>query len=119
MAKPMNRLVAIAWFRSDQWERLRQVSVDAEALPVSYLEWLSAASRRAEELTATGAEVERVDCDVDELAAWCSAKDYRVDVEGRALFAAFKFEQRSRRDPSGAHRFRKDPSGLHRLGKRR
>lgn len=88
----------MAWYRPDQWQRLREVSSDAEDLEDSYDEWFELAEERMRDLREAGARAERVQIDVEELARWCDAEECPVDAAGRARYAAHLLRSREASD---------------------
>jgi len=87
------RVIGMAWYRPEQWHRLRQGSADVEDLEEFYYEWLSIASARFQELRQLGLDIRKVDVDVEDLLEWCKGQGRRVDSEARALYVAEKIEQ--------------------------
>jgi len=80
--------VGIAWYRPDQWEHLRQVSADGDAIERTFAELEDAATARLRDLKSEGVDVTKVMVDVDELVQWCSENRLRVDAQARAQFVA-------------------------------
>ncbi len=79
---------AVAWYRRDQWERLRDVVADPEMLEDSYDAWVSFASRRMSELRREGVEPVRLFVEVKALEHWCRANGRDVDGAARAAYAS-------------------------------
>lgn len=82
------RRVGVAWFKEEQWERLRAIA-PAE-FTESYDKWCSDSMDVWKELAAKGAEVLKIEVDLDELAAWCERDDYTMDVAALKAFIAEK-----------------------------
>jgi hypothetical protein len=80
-------IAAIAWFRADQWQLLRSLSVDVDKLEQTHEEWVRFAEKCIEDLEKTGAIVRKVDVDVNELNDWCIARKRALDGAARAQFA--------------------------------
>lgn len=85
--------IGMAWYRPQQWHRLRQVSADVEQLEESYYEWLSLASARFRDLQELGLNIRKVDVDVEDLLEWCKQRGRRVDGEARVLYVTEKIQQ--------------------------
>ena len=83
-------LVAIPWYRPEQWRRLKEISSDAKSMEESYEQWNAFANRRVNELKRLGRRVEKVPVDVEELLKWCQGRNRPVDAQARAEFAAAK-----------------------------
>jgi hypothetical protein len=88
------RTIGIAWFRREQWTRLRAVATDSHVLEESFERWAELAFKKCVELAAAGLEVERVDVDLGELIAWCRDERRPLDAAARAAFAALRLQQR-------------------------
>ena len=78
----------IAWYRRDQWTRLRELAPDVEKIEESYEDWLAGAQTVLVQLTVAGVRVQRVDVDLDELVRWCRGEDRPLDSAARAAFVA-------------------------------
>ena len=83
---PGKTVVKIAWYRADQWDRLREVSEDREDLDETYDAWHAREKKRLMKLTASGERPVRIPVDVEELIAWCKAADKVVNAESRDLY---------------------------------
>lgn len=81
-------VVGFAWYRREQWQRLRQVSADVEELEESYHEWLATASTRFRQLQELGFNIRRADVDVEDLVEWCKQQGRPVDGAARADYVA-------------------------------
>ena len=86
---------AVAWWRPEQWARLREVSVDRAELEETYAEWVAGANDAIRELEAAGVNIERAEVDVEELLAWCNEKGLPVDGDSRSRYAAHLLQTRS------------------------
>ncbi len=92
---PEVRMVAgYAWYRAEQWERLREVAVDRDGLGETYEEWAANAERAIREMRRAGIYAEKVEVDVEELLAWCRAQNRDVDGGARAQYAGEVLHQR-------------------------
>ena len=90
------QLVGIAWYRSDQWQRLRELSVDTETLEQTHQAWLTMATKTLDDLQKAGLRVQKVDVDVEELVSWCQERELPVDAQARARFVTETLEQQHR-----------------------
>ena len=96
MAKPPNiQGVGVPWFTAETWERLLEVSADADLMPGTYAGWTVLATRHFADHAASGAPLQRVLIDPDKLAAWCGANNLPVDARGRSAFAAVVLKRRA------------------------
>lgn len=83
-----NLVTGFAWYRREQWSRLREVASDRDKLDDSYAEWLAGAQKALLEMALADVPVKRVDVDVDALLRWCQAEGRPVDSAARAAFVA-------------------------------
>ena len=91
--KKIAPVMALAWFKPEQWEGLRAESADRERLEQTHEQWLEAAEGAIEQLAAEGVVVERIEVDLDELVAWCRDNSLTLDASARANFAAEKLRR--------------------------
>ena len=92
-SRPQNQdqmATAAAWYRADQWDRLRSLAADPEVLEDTYRGWQSCADDSIRKLASTGVQVRKVDVDVEEMWEWCQSRGTTFDGKARALFAAEK-----------------------------
>jgi hypothetical protein len=95
-------VIGLAWYRPEQWQRLRQVSVDVEDLEETYFEWVSVASACFQEVQELGVDIRRVDVDVEDLVEWCKRRGLPLDAEARVSYVTDRIEHLRRRHPSRA-----------------
>ena len=81
-------VVAIVWYRPEQWRRVRDIATDADELEVSYAEWLQVAEEKLKQLRSSGLRVEKVDVDSEELILWCNERGMENNGQARAQYAA-------------------------------
>ncbi len=86
-------VIAIVWYRPEQWQRVRDVATDAEELEMSYIEWLQVAEERFKEIQSKGFRVERVDVDSEELILWCNERGLENNGNARSRYAAEKLSE--------------------------
>ncbi len=83
-------VTGLAWYRRDQWSRLKEAAVDSDALEPTYEEWLDHAQNTLLRLIRQGLHVRRVDIDVEEVIEWCKANRRPFDGRARAEFTSRK-----------------------------
>jgi len=83
-------MLAAAWYRREEWERLRAVAADPEDLEDTYDKWLRNAQRLMVQMGGKGIRLVKVDVGADELCAWCRQQSVPVDSAARAGFASEK-----------------------------
>ena len=93
-------VTGIAWYRRDQWRRLREVASDADELEESYDDWLAGAQKALVQMALSGVQARRVDVDVDALIRWCQAEGRPVDSAARAAYAALQLRLAHQREKS-------------------
>src|SRR5262245_33705253 len=86
-------VVGFAWYRPEQWQRVRDISLDSEDMADTYLEWLQLAEQKLSELRNSGVQVEKVDINSEELILWCNEHDLEVTGESRSKYAAEKVSE--------------------------
>jgi len=86
-------VTGIAWYRREQWTRLRALASDPDKLEESYEDWLGGAQKTLVQLTLSGVRTQRVDVDVDALVQWCQVEGRPLDSAARAAYAAFELRR--------------------------
>ncbi len=86
-------VIAIVWYRPEQWQRVRDVATDSEKLEESYGEWLQLAESKLAELKSRGYRVEKVDVDSEKLIRWCNEQGVENDGKARSQYAAEKLSE--------------------------
>jgi len=81
-------VVGFAWYRPAQWQRVRDISTDADDLEDTYEEWLRLAEAKFAELKAGGLRVEKVDVDSERLILWCNERGLEMNAQARSRYAA-------------------------------
>jgi hypothetical protein len=79
-------LMGIGWYRKEQWDHLRRISIDQHTLEHTWEEWVENAERRMVQLIKDGHQVQKVPVDVAELELWCRSKNKPCDGEARAEY---------------------------------
>ena len=86
-------VVAIVWYRAEQWQRVRDIAADSEEFEDSYGEWLQLAEEKAKELQRRGLRVEKIDLDSEKLILWCNERGLENDAKARSLYAAERLSE--------------------------
>jgi len=93
--KNQNQMIfGVAWFKPEQWQALRNASVDRKKMEETHSEWLLNANRALKELRAQGMTVEPVEIDVKELVAWCQEQGLPLNSSARSRYAAEKIREK-------------------------
>ena len=86
-------ITGIAWYRRDQWARLRGLAADPDKLEESYDDWLAGAQKTLIRMAATKVRAQRVEVDVDALVRWCRLEGRPMDSAARAAYAASQLKR--------------------------
>jgi hypothetical protein len=79
-------IVGMAWYRPEQWARLRELSEDVDQLETDYESWHRNAKAKMTELIISGINVEKVDVDIEALSAWCAQKKLKINGQTRSQY---------------------------------
>jgi hypothetical protein len=79
-------MIAVAWFRREDWDALRAVAADE--LDLTFDEFAKRVERKLEPLRARGVSLVKVVIDVDLLVKFCRHCGRPVDSPARAEYAA-------------------------------
>jgi hypothetical protein len=83
----MNPIVALAWFRAEDYDRIREICTD-EMIP-TFAEFEAKMERAIPEFEARGVRLEKVIIDPDELIAFAKQTGAStIDTRVRTVFAA-------------------------------
>jgi predicted RNA-binding protein len=85
---PNKPVVAIVWYRPEQWQRVRDIAADSHEFEGSYVECLQLAEEKAKELKGRGLRVEKVDLDSEKLILWCNERGLENNGQARSRYAA-------------------------------
>lgn len=82
------QIVGMAWFKPENFVRLRAMFEDGDKLHRTYDEWLRAAEtgRKAQEVK--GLRVICVDIDPDDFPKWCIAQGVNLNANARMQYAS-------------------------------
>jgi len=80
---------SIAWYKPEQWQRLREISADADKLEATFEEWLAVAEKALVDFAARGGRAEKIVVDTEELLIWCNERNLPVNGESRSRYAGW------------------------------
>jgi len=92
-------VMGVAWYRPEQWERLREISEDWDKLETTYEDWKRNAERALREMRKAGMYPEKIDIDVEDLLHWCNEQNRPIDSNARVQYTTEKLMQQLK--PSG------------------
>jgi len=76
-----------AWFRREDYQRIRQIMDDADKFPTDFDAWEERAKGQVEEATRQGLTITPVILDPDEFLAYCEEKKIPPGSMARSTFA--------------------------------
>ena len=85
-----NTKCAIAWYKPDQWDLLKKLSVDSEKMEDTHQEWLHYAEAKLMEFREEGFDVNFIEVDIGELLSWCNERSLPINSKSRSEFASRK-----------------------------
>jgi len=91
--RPMHQpkmLVAVGWYRPEDWQRLREISEDRKSLEDTHREWLDNAVELMRKFHAIGINATSVEVDPEQLKTWCQNQGLPVNNNSRAQYASVK-----------------------------
>lgn len=98
---PERLACGLAWYKPEQWARLREIAADADELEATFEEWLLIAEQAQRDFEEHFIFPEKVPVDVEELLAWCQKKKRPVDGAARSEYAAWLMRERDKREGKG------------------
>ena len=96
MRRPKHKeqlVTGVGWYRPEQWQRLREISVDVDKLEKTHEEWLAIAEKTVKDLERLGLSIIKVDVDVEELRSWSQQQGLPTDAKARVQFITIKVQQ--------------------------
>jgi hypothetical protein len=90
---PAGMQIALAWYRAEDWERLRRLCPDWDKKQDSYEKWRADAMDTERKMKRYGYTVVRVVVDPDELAGWCAMRGLMPTADTRTKYVIERAEQ--------------------------
>ena len=87
-------VTGLAWYRPEQWARLREISEDVENLDDTYEEWRQKAEQVLRDSIPADVTLEKVDIDVEEVLAWCNVLGLPMNAQSRARYVSDRLRQK-------------------------
>jgi len=91
----------IAWYKPEQWLRLREIAADVEILEATHEEWRVLAEKAMDDFASLLVFPEKVEVDVEELLAWCQKQKRPVTGEARSGYVAWLMQEREKKTGKG------------------
>jgi len=86
MAEP-TRVVGVAWYRREDYARLRAMMLDVDNFPPAWDKWFYRAEKVVREIQKHGMVAERIYIDPDSFPDWCAARGLELNGDARSQFA--------------------------------
>ena len=80
-------ITGIAWYRREDYDRIRTICADGDGFSPSYDDWLKAAEGLADRMKRAGSAFQKVYIDPDTFPAWCTSRGMNIDSKARIRFA--------------------------------
>ena len=87
-------VTGVAWYRPEQWARLREISEDVENLDDTYEEWRQKAEQVLRDSIPADVTLEKVDIDVEEVLARCNVLGLPMNAQSRARYVSDRLRQK-------------------------
>jgi hypothetical protein len=87
-------VTGVAWYRPEQWARLREISEDVENLEDTYEEWKQMAEQVLRDGISANATMEKVDIDVERVLAWCNVLGLPMNSQSRSRYVSDKLRKK-------------------------
>ncbi|MBI5592887.1 MAG: hypothetical protein HY881_20665 [Deltaproteobacteria bacterium] len=79
--------IGMAWYRAENFDRLRAMFEDGHKLHGTYKEWLLAAEKNRKVLESQGVRVVCVDIDPDRFSEWCKTNGKKLNAAARIEYS--------------------------------
>jgi hypothetical protein len=86
MSATSSRVIGIAWYREESYERIMALMADGASFPKTYASWRHKAVRMERELKRQGLKPVRVEVDPAAFQQWCERRGAAPDSEARNQF---------------------------------
>lgn len=89
--------IGVAWFRREDYPRIREIMDDRDTMHVTFDEWEKNAERKLAAFPVPpGVKIVRIVVDPQEFLSAAMRHGFKRNAQGRSTFAAMKAEERSR-----------------------
>ncbi|MBF0563152.1 MAG: hypothetical protein HQL37_14330 [Alphaproteobacteria bacterium] len=79
-------IVGIAWYRENDWKRIKSLFQDADQLHDTHAEWLKDTRKAIKQLEKEGCFAKPVVIVIDDLIAWCLVRGCKIDATARTEY---------------------------------
>jgi hypothetical protein len=84
----LTNIIAIAWYRPQDYARLKAMFVDGDEMPDTFQEWESSVLEMVAMLTGSGQPVVKAYIDPETFPAWCAARGLPLDTHAKSRYGA-------------------------------
>ena len=99
--------LAFAWYRREDYPRIREMMEDGHLLPTSYDKWLKGAEKGFQSMKDRGFITIKAEIEPGAFLDWCKGKGLHLNADARNRWGLFVAEETARK--SGLHpRFTED-----------
>jgi len=88
MSQYKAKALGIAWYKEEDYLRLKDLFVDGHTLPDTFNEWLDKAQNLFNQHRTKGHIVEKVYIDPNTFPDWCRGRGLDIDTNARSEFAS-------------------------------
>lgn len=81
-------IIAIAWYRPQDYDRLKAMFVDGDEMPDTFQEWERSVLEMVAVLKSSGQRVVQAYIDPETFPAWCAARGLPLDTYAKTLYGA-------------------------------
>ncbi len=93
MDRTQKKICSIPYYRDDQYDRLRDVSIDKDTFSISYDEMFKITESKIKEMEKKGFLVVKIGVEIDELIEWCDFRSVKINPESRTKFTLYKLKE--------------------------
>lgn len=80
--------VGIVWYSKEEWEKMKQISIDSERQEASFKEWEKMAQKTLADMKATGIVGTKVLIKSEEFLLWCKIHSLPLDASSRSEYVS-------------------------------
>lgn len=88
--------MALAWYKPNQWRRLREISEDRDQLEETFGEWQVNAEKAMKDYLDNGTALMKVTVDIEELLHWCNEHDLKVNGASRSRYVSWLLKEKEK-----------------------
>ncbi|MCL4549836.1 MAG: hypothetical protein M1495_14850 [Bacteroidetes bacterium] len=80
--------IGIVWYSKEEWEKMKQISIDSERLEASFEQWEKMAQKTLFEMKATGIIGTKVLIKSEDFLVWCKIHSLPLDAASRSEYVS-------------------------------